>query len=355
MKYYETTFEDYIYSTNQQNYHHELISIFEQLPAKMEDLQNIIFYGPPGSGKYSQILRLIKKYSPSQNLKFDKIILKNEKQTYNFHISEIHYEVDMSLLGCHSKTLWYDIFQQIIEVVSTKPKTCGIIVCKNFHNIHNELLEIFYSYMQKNHGSSINMKFILMTENISFIPNNIIRSCKIIRCKQPDISCHINTQSKPARVDLEPSIFNFRKRIQTLNHVDQNEVYHNIMESISSEDIMNMKDLKYLSISDDDIPKDIFNSVCDEIIDLLLNNRTKPVFLQQLRDVIYEIFTYNLDVSECIWYILNYLITYNHIKDEKISDLLVNITKVLQYYNNNYRPIYHLENILLSITVVLDP
>ena len=182
MKYYETTFEDYIYSTNQQNYHHELTSIFEQLPAKMEDLQNIIFYGPPGSGKYSQILRLIKKYSPSQNLKFDKIILKNEKQTYNFHISEIHYEVDMSLLGCHSKTLWYDIFQQIIEVVSTKPKTCGIIVCKNFHNIHNELLEIFYSYMQKNHGSSINMKFILMTENISFIPNNIIRSCKIIRC-----------------------------------------------------------------------------------------------------------------------------------------------------------------------------
>lgn len=354
MKYYETTFEEYIYTTNQNNYHEELIPIFDELPTAIEDLQNIIFYGPPGSGKYSQILRLIKKYNNSQNLKFDKIILKNEKQTYHFHISDIHYEIDMGLLGCHSKTLWYDIFQQIIEVISTKPKTCGIIVCKNFHSTHNELLEIFYSYMQKNHSTTINIKFILVTENISFIPNNIISSCKIIRCKQPEISCHISEHTRNTSVDLEPSIHNFRKRIQSLNRVDQNDIYRNIMHDISSEDIMNMKDLKYLSISDENIPKDIFNSVCDDVLNLLMNHKTNPVFLQHLRDVIYEIFTYNLDVSECIWYILSYLIKYQHIQKNKLSDLLDMVSRILRYYNNNYRPIYHLENILLNITVSLQ-
>ena len=45
MKYYETTFEDYISTVSQKNYHKELIPIFDKLPDKIDRLQNIIFYG----------------------------------------------------------------------------------------------------------------------------------------------------------------------------------------------------------------------------------------------------------------------------------------------------------------------
>ena len=38
---------------------------------------------------------------------------------------------------------------QIMDSIIAKDNKTGIIVCKNFHCIHNELLEIFYSYMQK--------------------------------------------------------------------------------------------------------------------------------------------------------------------------------------------------------------
>ena len=357
MKYYETTFEDYINTVSQKNYHKELIPIFDKLPDKIDRLQNIIFYGPSGSGKYSQVLTFIKKYNVNQNLKFDKMILKNEKQSYNFHISDIHYEIDMSLLGCHSKTMWYDIFLQIVEVVSTKQNPCGIIVCKNFHNIHNELLEIFYSYMQKNHGTSIVIKFILITENMSFIPNNIIQSCQIIRCKKPDILSHLsNVKVKSMDNNVDMNIDNFRKRIQHINHTNINKTFQANIDGMINDDIINIKDMKYLSIANEKIPKDIFNVVCDDIIDLLIKNKNceKATFLQQLREVIYEMFTYNLDVSECVWYILAYLISHKHIKSESICGVTNRIINGIRFFNNNYRPIYHLENILLNIAVGLN-
>ena len=46
--------------------------------------------GPSGSGKYTQALRFIKKYSPSE-LKYDKrITLNNDKYKYIYRISYIH-------------------------------------------------------------------------------------------------------------------------------------------------------------------------------------------------------------------------------------------------------------------------
>ena len=52
----------------------------------------------------------------------------------------------MSLLGCNAKMLWNELFNQIIDVTSTKKVKHGIIVCKYFHEIHSELLDIFILY-----------------------------------------------------------------------------------------------------------------------------------------------------------------------------------------------------------------
>ena len=88
------------------------------------------------------------------------------KTLYYFKISDIHYEIDMSLLGCNSKLLWHEIYNQIIDSILSKNNKSGIILCKYFHEIHSELLEIFYSYMQSLYNSSINLKFILITQEL---------------------------------------------------------------------------------------------------------------------------------------------------------------------------------------------
>ena len=91
----------------------------------------------------------------------------------------------MSLLGCNSKLLWHEIYTQIIDIISAKTDKSGIIVCKYFHEIHSELLENFYSYMQQNNAISIDIKFIIITEELSFISDNILNCCEIINISRP--------------------------------------------------------------------------------------------------------------------------------------------------------------------------
>ena len=69
----------------------------------------------------------------------------------------------------------------------------------------------------------------------------------------------------------------------------------------------------------------------------------------KFRDILYDIFIYNLDISDCIWYILSKLIEQNKLKKRNISNILIKTYCFFQYYNNNYRPIYHVENYFLYL------
>jgi hypothetical protein len=61
MKYYETHYEEYIHSVEQYNIHPELSVLYDNFPKNRMDFGNVIFFGPTGSGKYSQVLYFLKK------------------------------------------------------------------------------------------------------------------------------------------------------------------------------------------------------------------------------------------------------------------------------------------------------
>ena len=317
MKFYETHFEEYISAIQKQNLHPKLEKIYKKFPDTLQELKNIIIYGPSGVGKYTQMLNLIKKYSPT-DLKYEKKISVNfNKQSYFFKISDIHYEIDMSLLGCNSKLLWHEIYTQIIDIISAKTDKSGIIVCKYFHEIHSELLENFYSYMQKNNAISIDIKFIIITEELSFISDNILNCCEIINIGRPS-----KTNYNKCLKNKLPSKFNLENitNIKTLN--------------LFNEELM--------------LP---YKMICNKIID----NMTKIDDLKFLkfRDILYDIFIYNLDITDCIWYILSTHIKEKRIKKEHLSDILIKTYSFFQYYNNNYRPIYHLEKYLFYLIKII--
>ena len=204
MKFYESHFEEYIIESKRINLHPKLEKLYSKFPKEINNLRNLIFYGPSGVGKYSQMLKSIKKYSPSK-LKYEKkISVTYNKQPYYFKISDIHYEIDMSLLGCNSKLLWHEIYSQIIDIISAKNDKSGIIVCKYFNDIHTELLENFYSYMQKNHSSCVDLKYILITDELSFIPDNILNCCQVINIERPTRTNYMKCVKKiPNKIKLE--------------------------------------------------------------------------------------------------------------------------------------------------------
>ena len=316
MKFYETHFEEYINANQKINMHPKLNKIYNKFPNDINKLKNVIFYGPSGIGKYTQMLSSIKKYSPSE-LKYEKkISITYDKQQYYIKISDIHYEVDMSLLGCNSKLLWHSIYQQIIDIISAKNEKSGIIVCKYFHEIHSELLENFYSYMQSNNSININLIFFIITEEISFIPDNILNCCDVINI------------SRPTKTTYNKCITN------KLNN------------KIKLENITNIKNIKNITTYNEDMMLQ-YKIICNKIIDNLINIENLKYL--KFRDLLYDVFIYNLDITDCIWYILSTLVNNNKINTSHLSNILIKTYCFFQYYNNNYRPIYHLENYLLYI------
>ncbi len=349
MKYYETSFEEYVHAKKQLNLHPELEYINENLPENFEELKNIIIYGSTGTGKYSIALDIINKYSNNQ-LKFDKrTIVVTDKQNYNLKMSDIHYEIDISLLGCNSKQLWHEIFLKIVDIVSVQKEKQGIILCKNFHSIHSELLDIFYSYIQQHNHSQANIKivFILITEQLSFFPKQLIETSQIINVKRPSKELH------KKYIDI------LQKRNDTYKKTQENYFKNNslskksknsIIENIPVNTIINLKELHAFPLIEKnkkELPEDHFNIICDKIIREL--NNCKNIEFTAFRDCLYDILTYNLDLNECLWYVLNYYVTNNLICPEDISEILAQSFSFLKYYNNNYRPIYHLESIFFTI------
>ena len=314
MKFYETHFEEYISENNRENLHPKLDKLYAKFPKSLQQLKNLIFFGPSGTGKYTQMLKSIKKYSPTE-LKYDKkISITYNKQQYLFKISDIHYEIDMSLLGCNSKLFWHEIYQQIIDIVSAKSDKSGIVVCKYFHEIHSELLDNFYSYMQQNNSISVDLTFIIITEELSFIPDNILNCCEVISIQRPTKIAYTKCikNKLPTNIKLE-----------------------------------NITNIKMLHLYDEDLMLQ-YKIICNKIIRNMIN--INELQFLKFRDILYDIFIYNLDITDCIWYIISCLVEEKKLDDCRLSSVLLKTYGFFQYYNNNYRPIYHLESYLFYLT-----
>ena len=378
MKYYESNFDEYVQSVHKYNLHPELDIILNKLPSKIKDLPNMIYYGPSGVGKYSQCLRTLYNYSPSR-FKYDRKVSlgndKGEKKTkttvkdgssktssssnkknnsssttsnnstnkkpvYSYRISDIHYEVDMASLGCNAKSNWHEIFFQIIDIISVKPEKSGIIVCKNFHMIYNELLDIFNSYVCHPFYNIV-VRFVIITDHLSFIPNSVIDNFLVIPVKRPikeKLIEFVKLQNKTVFGQNNNFIMTSTEKYQLSSTLDK----------VQCNSIINLKELQIMkTLSCEKLPVDVFNIITDGIIRKIIN--PKEIKIQEFRNELYDLLIYNIEITEVLLYIIQFLLENKFMDTTQTSEILFECYTFLKYYNNNYRSIYHLENIIYFI------
>ena len=315
-KFNETLFDEYLIANERKDLHPKICKmVHPYLPENIADLPNTIVYGAKGVGKYTQVLAILKRYSQSK-LKYEKKLLvnyTNNKTQYFFKLSDIHIEVDMGLLGCNAKLLWNEIYNQLIDITCIKSNKIFVVVCKNFQDIHSELLENFYSYMQTVPYMSIKLVYIIISDQLSFIPDNILNICKILPISRPTKTAYTKCINKKVPREV---------KVNDINNI----------KSLSSGVTQLMK------------PHAI---VCDSILNIMRSHTN--INYARLRDVCYDIFIYHLDIYECVWYIIDSLILDKLITANNIHKILVRTYQFFKYYNNNYRPIYHLENYVLYL------
>jgi hypothetical protein len=356
MKFFETHFNEYVKKVEEFSLHPIIKKTIHTFPDDIQSLPSIIMYGPSGVGKYSHALYMISRYSPS-HLKYEKrIAVAYNKDTFFIKISDCHFEVDMSLLGCNSKHLWNEIYNQIQDIVSSRSNTTAIVMCKNFHRIHSELLETFYSYM------SDNLTFLILSEHVSFLPDNILHRCKLIPFKRPTATMY-NKCLFPTATTVSGGGAGINKKIgkhmasasegksaPSLSHTIDiiKETPIRLTGKYSLETITNIKALK----SNMNELTDPHDTICNSIVEIILSPQAQLKY-EILRERLYDLLTYDINIQECVWFILRRLIINGSLLPEMMDDIMIQIYTFFQYFNNNYRPIYHLENFVLLLVCTI--
>ncbi len=318
MKFLETKCEDYVQKCQNLNLHPELGVYFAGMPGPLADQNNVILYGPKGVGKYTQALNYIKQFSPTA-LKYERkmnINFQNKRQ-HVFRISDIHFEVDMQLLGCNARVLWNKVYHHILDILSTRHRQEGIIVCKNFQCIHSELLDIFYSYMQTLAHRNITLTYVILTEEISFIPSAILKRCAVIPVRRP-------TKTRYGKC-----------------------LGLTLPKNLDIDDVVNIKDLQTGVTRLMRPTENIVRRIVDKI-----KNYDGMEFLT-FRDLLYDIFIYHLDTTECIWGIVVCLVKEENLTTAQLTEIFGVLYDFLKFFNNNYRPIYHLEKFTLTLCKII--
>jgi hypothetical protein len=177
--------------------------------------------------------------------------------------------------------------------------------------------------MQSQSLNKIKLIFIIITENISFIPDNIVNNSQLISIPRPKVS-------------------NYNKcfAVKTTSN-----------DQLKATNITNISNIKNVitNISSLINPHEC---ICNAIIENIKN--PDNIDFLAFRDILYDILIYELDINECIWYILSTLIKNSVIHDIAIPNILLKTNIFFQYYNNNYRPIYHLENYMYNLITIVN-
>lgn len=309
-------FVDYLDRYKELNIHEELKPVFDGFPKALKDVNHMIFSGPSGVGKYTQALALISKYSKS-NLKYErKAIICQNKDQYYYKLSDVHIEIDMEMLGPSAKTLWLEIINQLYGIINSLNKKEFIVLCKNFDKTRDELMEIFYGYLN-NTTNNINLKFFFIVENVSVLPEQILNIALILPVKRP-------------------SATNYKKIVHTKKSLAKSE----------TKEIENIK--AYIS---NNVTQNHNKEIVSKIMDTIINYEALDI--KALRNNIYDIFTYNLCVKTCIKDIVFDVLKVFKLSNEHIKKIFLETNKFYKLFNNNYRPIYHIENLILSLIKIV--
>lgn len=302
----ECKFEDYL---NKNDLHPKIVDKLKKIVNKEEISKNLIIYGPEGVGRYTLALNYASYFSPS-NLNYEKkAIVETNKGQIVLKLSDIHFEVDLALLGCNSKQIWNEIYLHIINIVEARNLKKGIIICKNFDKIHSELLDVFYSYMQTTFRQT-KISFILITDCVGFLPTRVLKRCHMISVARPSKTAYSKVNKLSKMFDV--------------TEIDNIKVMGMSVESKGS---------KYIT---------------SQILNLLVD--LEKFDFDELRKLIYEIFVRNINIMGIIWDLVTRLLD-NHIDDKHSLSIIQQTYIFVQLFNNNYRPIYHLERYLCFLLI----
>lgn len=268
---------------------------------------NLIIYGRKSIGKYYLAMDMVRKFSPL-DLQYEKMMpISYNKKTYTIRISDVHFEIDMQMLGTNSRLIWQSIFTAVLDIAQaamTKSRT-RFIMLKNFQDVSSEMYDLLLCYIDDRITKPANIYYIVITESISLLHNEMLDKFAIVQVPVPSEAALLRMNGDEVGLWKRPSA-----------KISYNEyevrIFQNLMQCIDG-------------------------FTASRCVDL--------------RNGIYDVLIYNLSPLNIIFRIMRHMMIGNDAC--RIAEVFFRLNDMMIEYNNNYRPIIHLERFVIYFVDVL--
>lgn len=157
-------------------FHPAIISDLDQFPTDLAEMPSIIISGPQAAGKRTLGLVVVAGFSPSA-MRYEKKLYigespRRQEDAPCVPMSDVHFEVDMSLPCFGNKAGWSSAHKAIVDAVEIRKDKYAFVMCTNFHLADRDLLRVFSNFMDSG-VDGVNLRYILITEHYSRLPLEI--------------------------------------------------------------------------------------------------------------------------------------------------------------------------------------
>uniref|UniRef100_A0A6C0EHL3 ATPase AAA-type core domain-containing protein n=1 Tax=viral metagenome TaxID=1070528 RepID=A0A6C0EHL3_9ZZZZ len=255
-----------------------------------DNLMNMLFYGPAGSGKRTLVLALlyhIYKLTDLQTyIKNYTVKINNNDVKIVCIQSMYHYEINLYEYGLYDREVLTSFVKNIISTKNILNNGFKIIVLNNFHKISKTCQLALRALIEKHISTA---RFILLTNSVTKIDSALKSRFICNRVPFPDDNSIIKYLNKVGVHENIPYI---------LKTIDKN--LYNL------EICINYK--KYIN------PIDIFIKKIDDII-----NSSDILFIEELRKIIHKLHLLNFDPYVTINKYISYCVKLKKYSDKNLG------------------------------------
>lgn len=306
---------------------------------KLEELNNLLFYGVPTSGKTTKIYALLSTIFDKKVYDLKNVTFEEDRKSMPYKSSIYHIEVDPLNLGSNEKLFISSFIKPYSETKNIGLDIPKLIFIKNADKLSRLSQLALRRIIEKNSYTS---KFIFEVSNLSNFADPLISRCLLLRVKLPDlneIKLCLKNFSKKKGFDISDEQINYIiNESNKINYkFDLKKIFGFLRYYLATK-----KNFKFL-----------YYDKFFEIINYITQKKISFISLQKIRDIVNEMYINLISMEELLTFIFNHLS--NIYKDDekflfKLLDLSIKCDNNLKKGNKDC---LHLEYYIISIIDLL--
>lgn len=307
---------------------------------KLDDLNNLLFYGIPGSGKTIKIYSLLASILDTRVYDLKNIEFIEDKKVVCYKASIYHIEIDKLNLGSNEKLFIQSFLKSYTETKNIGLNLPKIVLVKNANLLTKQSQLALRKIMDKNYLTS---KFIFEISNLSNLIYPLQSRFLIIRIPMPNLS------------DIHLCIKNYSKRKGY--EIEESTINNILLESNKIPNCLNLKKifgfLRFYLITGNYF-KYLYYDTFNQIFDIITNKKITFAAINKIREIVNEMYINLVPMEDLLLFLFNKLMEKYKNNNNFLFNLIDLTNKCDLNLKKGNKECIHLEYYIISIIDLLN-